>query len=375
MFSDEQIKLFKVIQQAGEAKGVNIFIVGGILRDIFLGQEPGDKDIDFIVEGNAIEFADSLLKTCSGELKKFNEFYTAKIVSPGSFASIREIDFASSRSETYEKPGSLPTVSLAPIKEDLKRRDFSINAMAVKLSDLLAWELKPDASLAELRLVTLDFFEGFADLEKRIVRILHPQSFEDDPTRIFRAARYASRIAGSIEAKTEEAAIQAVGAGCLSTISDRRKLNEIRKIIAEKEIGEALSFLERIGVFERMRLYMPSRHDEVVELIQLIRSGWEMDEELFYQSVVRVFFYCSYGNDADKKDAEEAYSVLGFGSNEIKKLSYDTRNDLDLVQRQSLQRLSKSGLIVQAAINRDRPIGGLLKYAEEQALLQKPLPK
>src|SRR5690606_1008760 len=96
------------------------------------------KDIDFLIEGNAIEFGRALIRSVGGELKSFPDFFTAKIVSPTQYAYIQELDLASARVETYPTPGALPEVTLGKIEDDLRRRDFSINAMAIPVSALCA---------------------------------------------------------------------------------------------------------------------------------------------------------------------------------------------------------------------------------------------
>ncbi len=248
LFSPEQRAIFQAISSQAEKLSMRSYVVGGVVRDIFLGQRPLDKDIDFLIEGNALLFAEEFQKLSGGSLKRFDSFYTAKIVRPERFAVIDEIDLASSRTEMYAKPGALPTVALASIEADLQRRDFSINAMAIPVGDLLPQQI----SAAALRLKVLDRFQGLADLDAKIVRVLHERSFFDDPTRIFRAARYAVRLGGNLESQTAQLVSAAVSADVFGSISEQRKLNELRKVLFEANPLESLRLLAVWGVLEQV---------------------------------------------------------------------------------------------------------------------------
>ena len=132
-----QRALFDLLVALGEREKVVLYLVGGYVRDILLGHSLSDKDIDLLVDGNALHFADAVASDLGGAVKKFPTFFTAKIERLSNFAGIEEVDLASSRTEIYLSPGKLPSVSLAPLAEDLKRRDFTINAMAISLKSLL----------------------------------------------------------------------------------------------------------------------------------------------------------------------------------------------------------------------------------------------
>lgn len=350
MFSDEQLRVFEMVRHQSQAANTRLFLVGGLIRDIFLGEDPQDQDIDFIVEGNAIAFGEILQARSGGELKKFPDFYTAKILMPDGFKEIEEIDLASSRREVYANPGSLPKVELAPIKEDLKRRDFTINAMAVPLDDLLNWVEVGGGRLDALHAYALDFFGGYRDIEDRIIRILHDRSFLEDPTRLFRAARYCARIGGTLAADTERLFREAVNEGALATVSNRRKLNEIRHILSEKNVAACFETLLSLGVISKFPIYRSEHHKEVIELLEKLKSFSELAPEMVFQSALRVFYAHS---------GEGEFESLGFGSNEIKKLRYETSDSLDLSSQQVMQRVSKPGLIFQVLLGRADSMEGL----------------
>src|SRR5262245_8690407 len=174
-----------IAELEGSVPGV--YLVGGAVRDVLLGAE--SFDVDIVVEGDAIAFAQSLAKALEGRFTPHAKFGTA-IVQYGDGA---RVDVVTARRESYHAPAVLPTVESASIQEDLGRRDFTINAMAVSLR-------RSDFG----RLV--DPFDGRDDLGRGVIRVLHEQSFVDDPTRIFRALRYEGRLDFRLDAHSVELA-------------------------------------------------------------------------------------------------------------------------------------------------------------------------
>lgn len=181
---------------------VRVAWVGGGVRDLLLGRDTIDTDL--AIEGDAAAFAEDLAVELGGRVLGHRRFLTATI----ELDDGRTLDVASCRRETYAGPGALPLVEPAPLEEDLARRDFSINAVAVVLS--------PDGP----RL--LDPMRGLADLEAGCLRILHADSFRDDPTRILRGLRFEIRFGFRFEAETESWARRALERGALDTISGER---------------------------------------------------------------------------------------------------------------------------------------------------------
>lgn len=198
--------------------GHEAWLVGGAVRDLLLGRLRADLDI--LVEGDASAIA-SLI---GAEPSSHERFGTATALLGG-----HRVDIASARRESYGRPGALPEVEPATLADDLARRDFTINAMALPL-------VGPA--------VLVDPFGGRADLEAGLVRILHPRSFVDDPTRALRAARYAARLELSIEARTAKL----LGAVDLGTVSADRIDAELRRLVAEKRAPKALRLLNRWGL-------------------------------------------------------------------------------------------------------------------------------
>lgn len=314
MLNSEQQGLLLVMQGVAKKRGEAVYVVGGVVRDLFLGQVLQDKDLDFIVEGNAIEFARALSRDVGGTLKEFPDFFTAKIEYPASFPSLAEIDLASVRIETYERPGELPKVKLAEsIAQDLGRRDFSINAMALSLPDLIAWLAHGEYPLAELKDQAVDFYDGRRDLERRAIRVLHESSFSDDPTRIFRACRYAARLDGKIDQRSEELIRAAVAQRALQSISHFRKLNELRKIWEEAQPFPALGLLMRFAVFEDFKLFDSNQAELVFgAFARLAQLPIKADHPLRFEAFLALCF-----DSFASIEAHEVFKAMAIGKKQI----------------------------------------------------------
>ena len=202
-----------------------VLLVGGAVRDLLMGVRP--VDLDLMVEGPVAALATAL----GGEqLRRHDRFATATIELEGS-----RCDIAQARWEIYPAPGALPEVRPATAAEDLRRRDFTVNAIALALTGPGRGELlwAPDA---------------LPDLDARRLRVLHERSFNDDPTRLLRLARYAARLRFEIEPETLALARQAMGEGVLSTVSGARIGNELRLLAEEQDPVGALEALAALGI-------------------------------------------------------------------------------------------------------------------------------
>jgi tRNA nucleotidyltransferase (CCA-adding enzyme) len=224
------LALAKIAGREASELGQELYLVGGVVRDLFLGR--ANFDFDLVVEGDAISLARRFAKDSQAKLKIHSRFGTAKLDYPGF-----SLDLATARSETYSKPGALPTVKPGSLKDDLIRRDFSINAMALHLNPQRFGEL-------------IDLYHGKDDLERRLIRILHPKSFIDDATRILRAIRYEQRLGFKLEAETEKLLHHNVA--MLDTISGDRIRHELEVILKEDEPERALRRAEELGVLSQL---------------------------------------------------------------------------------------------------------------------------
>ncbi len=195
------------------------YVVGGTVRDALLGIDR--TDLDVAIEGDAIELARSV----GDPARVHDSFGTATVELDG-----LEVDLAATRSETYAQPGALPNVEWpVPLAQDLSRRDFSVNAMALPLQ-----------GRAEL----IDPHSGHADLESGVLRVLHPASIADDPTRALRAARYAARLGFELESQTAEL----IGGADLETVSPERVAAEMRRAAREPDPCKVFGLLASWGL-------------------------------------------------------------------------------------------------------------------------------
>jgi tRNA nucleotidyltransferase (CCA-adding enzyme) len=216
-------------QDAGEL-GQELYIVGGVVRDLFLSR--ANFDFDLVIEGDAISLAKQLARDSQAKLTVHSRFGTAKLDYPGF-----SLDLATARSESYSKPGALPTVKPGSLKDDLIRRDFSINAMALHLNPQRFGEL-------------IDLYQGKDDLERHLIRVLHIKSFIDDATRILRAIRYEQRLSFKLETETERLLRRDVA--MLDTISGDRIRHELELILKEDEPERAIVRAEELGVLGQL---------------------------------------------------------------------------------------------------------------------------
>lgn len=226
-------EILGVLKEAGErAKevGSKAYLVGGVVRDLFLGRE--NLDLDASVEGDAIGLAEGLAEKYKVRLVSHSRFGTAKL----RFSTF-SLDIATARTETYSHPGALPTVKPGSIVDDLKRRDFSINAMAVCLTPGRFGEL-------------FDPLGGKDDLDKGLVRVLHERSFIDDATRILRGIRYEQRLGFKFEEETERLLRRDVK--MLRTISGDRLRHELERVLEEEAPEKALRRAGELGVLKEL---------------------------------------------------------------------------------------------------------------------------
>ena len=233
-------------------RGERAYLVGGCVRDLYLDLPVHDVDIVVVGEGMAV--AQELARAKAGELLRHHAFQTAKVeIGEG----IR-IDVATARREDYPRPGSLPAVVAGGLEDDLGRRDFTINTMAI--------DLHPSAN-EEL----IDLFEGRRDLDRRVIRILHQRSFADDPTRILRALRFAQRFNCELESDTTMALTDAVQGHYLDTVSGERIRRELRALLCEAPV-EGSASLQDHGVLAALQPSLRSRSAVLQRVV--VRQRW-----------------------------------------------------------------------------------------------------
>lgn len=258
--------LLRSISRTAEAGDFGVFLVGGVVRDLLLGVP--NLDLDIVVEGEGIEFARRLSRDLKGRVRSHRKFGTAVVILPNG----RRIDVATARTEFYEYPAALPTVEMSSVRQDLYRRDFTINAMAIALSGERFGEL-------------LDFFGGLRDLQRRQVRILHNLSFVEDPTRIFRAVRFEQRYGFMLESQTEMLARRAIEMEVVGKLTNARVRDELIDIFAEphplplraverlEDLGALRSLHPDLAVSEAMRARYRLLEKHMREAMELLGEG------------------------------------------------------------------------------------------------------
>ncbi|MFA5659643.1 MAG: hypothetical protein WC900_10220 [Oscillospiraceae bacterium] len=211
-----------------DQKGVACYLVGGVVRDLLLDKPT--LDLDIVVEADAIEFSKVLSQKYHTDITVYPRFKTTTLVWPRNIL----VDFASARKEIYASPGALPTVSKGTIQDDLLRRDFTINAMAICLNQDRYGTLNDES-------------KGREDLEAKKIRIFHNQSFRDDPTRILRAVRFEQRYDFKLEEETKKCLEEAVNNRFDRLVSAGRYFEEFKKILKESSPQRYLKRLSDLG--------------------------------------------------------------------------------------------------------------------------------
>ncbi len=233
---DTIIRMLHDIGETAEEMSFTAYVVGGFVRDLFLYRH--NEDIDVVIEGNGILFAEAFARKKGLRINAYAKFGTAVIIFPDGF----KIDVASSRMEHYKFPAALPTVEMSSIKLDLYRRDFTINTLAICLNTDRFGQL-------------IDFFGGRRDLKEGVIRILHNLSFVEDPTRVFRAVRFEQRFGFTIGKLTAGLIENAVKMDFFKRLSGRRVFSEISHLLKEEN---PISALLRLKEFDLLKVIDPS---------------------------------------------------------------------------------------------------------------------
>jgi len=243
-------RVFEAIQAVGEQfEGVHL--VGGAVRDVLMGEPTFDLDV--AVEGDGIAFGRSLAQALGGRAVPHEKFGTAIVLADDG----TRVDVATTRTEFYDYPAALPRVEQATLRQDLFRRDFTVNAMAVSLRGEDFGRL-------------IDFFGGLAHLESKVVRVLHNLSFIDDPTRIFRAIRYENRYGFRMDAHTASLARACVDMNLVGELSSARLRDELQLLLAEARVDAAVLRMHELGLAQAIHPHLAA-DEEAVRLI------WQLD--------------------------------------------------------------------------------------------------
>jgi tRNA nucleotidyltransferase (CCA-adding enzyme) len=269
---DRVVGLLREIGQLGDERGCRVYVVGGVVRDLLLGHVT--LDLDLTVEGDGIAFAREVADRYRAGIAVFERFATARLVFPDGL----KMDIATTRRESYAQPAELPTVQPASIEEDLYRRDFTINAIALQLNP---------GQFGRLR----DAYGGQRDLRARTIRVLHAGSFQDDPTRIFRAVRFEQRLKFRLERNTSRLLAHAASTNLIQQLSGPRLQNEILLLLAERDPVRVMARLSQLTLlrFLHRRLSYTTNVKRVATAIPKALTWWthrfpdrEIDKPIVY---------------------------------------------------------------------------------------------
>jgi tRNA nucleotidyltransferase (CCA-adding enzyme) len=229
--SREVLDKLSAIGNLADEMNYHAYLVGGFVRDLLL--RIANYDIDIVVEGDGIRFADALARLVNAKVRTHKEFGTAKVIYPDGFS----VDIATARLEYYKAPAALPIVEHSSLKLDLYRRDFTINTLAISLNKNTKGEL-------------IDFFGAQRDIKEKAIRVLHSLSFVEDPTRVFRAVRFERRFGFQIGKFTLNLVKNTIRMGFLSRIKGSRMWSELALILAEENPGAVLKRLQELDLLK-----------------------------------------------------------------------------------------------------------------------------
>ncbi len=252
-------RVLDLLRKAGacaDRLGMRAYAVGGFVRDLVMRGE--NLDVDIVVEGEGIRFAEAFGKEEGARVRSHHKFATAVLVFPDGF----KVDVASARVEYYLEPGALPTVEYSSLKQDMYRRDFTINTLAVRLNPVGFGEL-------------IDFFGAQRDIKEKGIRVLHSLSFVEDPTRILRAVRFERRFGFAISRHTLNLIRNAVRLDLISRLPKPRLFSELELILKEADPVSIIARLAELGVGPSIHpaLTLEKAHIELLEETQEV-LGW-----------------------------------------------------------------------------------------------------
>ena len=285
---EDHIDLLDSIAETATHDQVSVYVVGGFVRDLLCNIK--NLDIDLVVEGDGIRFAEKLAAKYNWQTQNYKKFGTSTLT----FEGLSTIDVATARTEYYSHPAALPEVKPSLIKLDLARRDFTINSMAIKLNGQGVFCL-------------IDLFGGETDLKNGLIRVLHDRSFVDDPSRIFRAIRFEQRFGFCIESQTKNLIESAVEKTFIGGLSGDRLMNEIKILLNE---SDPMKCIERMRELLLLQAIVPEIFDDKLRWVTLKK----IDSALIWADMIPmpkkpeawfVYFYVLF-----MIDNSEAFEVM-----------------------------------------------------------------
>ncbi|HZK12841.1 MAG TPA: CBS domain-containing protein [Atribacterota bacterium] len=303
-FPERIQNILNKIGEIGDRLNYPVFMVGGIVRDLFLRIE--NYDIDIVVEGEGIKFARELSRDLKGRIISYEKFGTAVVILTDGF----KIDVATARREYYEYPAALPQIELSSIRKDLYRRDFAINAMAIQLNQKYYGKL-------------IDFFGGQRDLHLGTIRVLYNLSFVEDPARIIRAIRFEQRYNFKMDKSTEDFLKKAINDKLLSRLRRKRVAEELILILQEKNPIKSLKRMDELGALKYILPEIELNEAMLGRLnrVKDNREFWKVnmpDEKI----QLWMIYLCCLIKDLEKKQVQRIFKELIFKQKSLDNIYY-----------------------------------------------------
>lgn len=293
---EARLAILRAIANIAQQNNLPLYIVGGVVRDLLLSHT--ELDLDLVVEGDAIGLGNTLVKKYGGSLTTHQRFGTAKwhiaeqkenlankldLNTANTQDLPDSIDLISARSEMYQSPTDLPTVKFSTINDDLHRRDFTINTLAIRLDGDYYGEL-------------IDLLEGQADMKNKLIRVIHDLSFQDDPTRIFRAVRFEQRLGYQIEDQTLIWLTAALP--WIEKVSGDRLRHELDAIFQEEKFPQMLARLADLGVLNAISPTLKWNQSIQQDLFLARQANpnpdWNLEDKLDGYSLQTALMYISW---------------------------------------------------------------------------------
>lgn len=294
------LHLLETAGKIGRELDMRVYVAGGFVRDLLLGRPNNDVDLVAEGRGNNIgsRLAHRLAEVLGGRVREHPKFLTCVVIYKEDGKECR-VDVATARLEYYEHPAALPTVEASSIKMDLVRRDFSMNALAVRLDSTPFGQL-------------VDFFGGQRDLRDGVIRVLHTLSFVEDPTRCLRAVRFAQRYGFRIAQASEKLIKNALSLKLFERLSPARLFHEFAIICEEPTAAECLFMLDSLGILAAIHPLLqlnPSRRAFLRRLGEIF-SWYRM---LYFEENAEgwIVFFLGMCNNFNFRDASACYTALG----------------------------------------------------------------
>ncbi len=297
------LDLLRNIGELGDELDYSVYVVGGFVRDLILRSEE-NLDIDIVVEGDGITFAKAFARRHDARVKAHRKFVTAVIIFPDGF----KIDVATARTEHYEYPAAMPIVRIGSIRLDLLRRDFTINALAIKLNT---------KSFGKV----YDYFGGQRDIKEKVIRVLHSLSLVEDPTRVFRGIRFEQRFHFRIGNFTLNLIKNAIKKGFIQKLSGKRVFNELRIIFNEPNPVTILERMYELNVLQALHPGLTSL-EAIRRMFRSIRAVLAWYDLLYREEDVEhwMLYFLGVLDQLPEQEADELCEYLMIPSKMLRKI-------------------------------------------------------